>query len=376
MGIRGSPPQRARPLPGADFGRLTQGRGPTRPWEAGAIHRNASSGIPDGPAQQDHANLGETAPGGVKGLPAGQTAARRTGTLQDSFVGRPFPLTPSGAGSIRAATWAENGAAGGAAPAALPCLNSHNSIHERALGALGEGLNALTGSHRRTAAALGWNVQALAETFGLERLGFLTLTFRDHVLDAREARRRFNSLASNVLRTRYPAGHLCVVERQKSGRVHFHLLVVLPIDIRTGVDFEAVARGEYSSASAALRAEWAYWRRTAPLYGFGRTELLPVRSTAEGIGKYVGKYVAKHIGQRIAEDKGVRLVSYSKGARAATTRFAWASPGAAEWRRKVASFVGASFELGLIAEPSFRGMRDTYGARWCYHFREHIRGWP
>ena len=270
--------------------------------------------------------------------------------------------------------WAAGG--GAAPPAALPCLNSHNSIEGGAFLPVVEAVNLLSGSHRRTAAALGWNVQALAETFGLERLGFLTLTFRDHVLDAREARRRLNSLASNVLRVRYPSGFLCVLERQKSGRVHFHLLVVLHVDIRTGVDFEAIARGEWSSASRELRAEWAFWRRTAPLYGFGRTELLPVRSTAEGIGKYVGKYVAKHIGQRVAEDKGVRLVSYSRGARAATTRFAWASPGAAEWRRKVASFVGASFELGLIAEPSFRGMRDAYGARWCYHFREHIRGWP
>ena len=67
-------------------------------------------------------------------------------------------------------------------------------------------------------------------------------------------------------------------------------------DIRTGFHFAAVKRGDYRSASAYLRREWRFWRATAPKYGFGRTELLPIKKTAEGVAKYVGKYIAKHIG--------------------------------------------------------------------------------
>jgi len=276
---------------------------------------------------------------------------------------------------LAAVTISAQGEAPPAQRGGLPCLNSHNCIREGDF-SVADGLNALTGGHRRTAAALGWNVAHLAEAYGLERLGFLTLTFRDHVVDAREAQERLRSLRANVLAVRYPDGHLRVLERQKSLRVHYHLLVVMPCDIRTGVDFEAIARKEYSSAGVALRSEWAWWRRNAAAFGFGRCELLPVRSTSEGIAKYVGKYISKHIEKRIDLDKGVRLVAYSKGARHATTRFSWASKGSAEWRRKVATFVGANHAYGLIGEPTFAGMREVFGPRWCYRFREQVKAMP
>jgi hypothetical protein len=76
--------------------------------------------------------------------------------------------------------------------------------------------------------------------------------------------------------------------------------VVLDADIRTGLDFAAVAMRDYRTAPAALKSEWAFWRETAPRYGFGRTELLPIKSTAEGFSKYVGKYIAKQAIHRLA----------------------------------------------------------------------------
>ena len=157
----------------------------------------------------------------------------------------------------------------------------------------------------------------------------MTLTFHDHVTDHKEAQRRFNSLASHVLRERY-ADYIKVSERQKSGRWHFHLLVVVGEDIRTGFDFAAYkaakSAGKLStrrhwtklygaSASARLREEWRFWREMGKRYGFGRVEMMPIKSTAEGIARYVGKYVGKHMHERKPEDKGVRLVSCSHGAR-------------------------------------------------------------
>ncbi len=87
----------------------------------------------------------------------------------------------------------------------------------------------------------------------------------------REAARRFNSLNTHVIRARYRRA-IGVWERQASGRLHLHLVVVLDADIRSGFDFAAIAERDYRSANRSLRAEWAFWRVTAPKYGFGRTE--------------------------------------------------------------------------------------------------------
>ena len=229
---------------------------------------------------------------------------------------------------------------------------------------------ALPGSARRTALALLVNVRAMADQFGIERLGFLTLTFREHITDAREARRRFNSLATGVIRPRYGRA-LSVLERHKSGRIHFHLLVAMSADIRSGVDFGALARRDYRSAGDALRSEWAFWRRTAPAYGFGRTELLPVKSDAEAMGRYVGKYLGKHFSARQEADRGIRLVSYI-GERAATSRFSWATPRASAWRDGIRLLVSRLHELSELPEPTGEAAARHFGRSWVYRFRRQI----
>ena len=235
----------------------------------------------------------------------------------------------------------------------------------------------LAGPHRKVASALSWNVAHVCQKYGIDRVGFLTLTFADHVLCAREASRRFNSLASHVLTKRY-AAYVRVLERQKSGRIHYHLLVVLPDDIRTGADFDAFAKRDYKSANNHLRREWAYWRKTAGNYGFGRTELMPIRSDANALGQYVGKYIGKHIGAREERDKGVRLVSYSKDARMATSKFASVEKYSTEWRAKVLTF--SRIVQGWKPHARIRNMDDLAHAlddkRWAYNWRDFILQLP
>jgi hypothetical protein len=180
------------------------------------------------------------------------------------------------------------------------------------------------------------NVIAFLLITGLERVGFLTLTFAEHITDRKEAQRRWHSLRTSILKKRY-GRILRVFERQHSGRIHFHVLIALPDDIRTGFSFDDAARGVYRSANAALRSEWAFWRRTAPRYGFGRTELLPIKNPA-AMGKYVGKYIGKHLDVRLFEDKGVRLVQCSQGWKSTSSQFSWNSPGAWCYRQKLRSF--------------------------------------
>jgi hypothetical protein len=246
---------------------------------------------------------------------------------------------------------------------ALPCLSSNNSTEGG-----GGRINLLTGGHKRSAFVLTWELLALAKEYGIERLGFLTLTFADLVLELKEANRRFNSLNTHVVKERYERA-VKVPERQRSRRLHFHLVVVLDADIRTGLDFEAIKRKDYRSANPALRAEWAFWRKTAPEYGFGRTELLPVRSCAEALARYVGGYIGKNVRERVDGDKGARLVSYigfGKTGRKGSCRFGWATDNGWLWRHKLAAY----------AERN--GARDTedlvklFGPRWAYRLQAEI----
>lgn len=261
----------------------------------------------------------------------------------------------------------------GEAIADLPCLYRNNSIEitdKTPSKPLSPAAFELSTNLKKSASALAWNVQHFVDTYGLSNVGFLTLTFRDHVTDPKEAQRRFNSLKSNVLASRYRA-YIRVMEPMKSGRIHYHLLVALDSDIRTGFDFVAVKNQDYSTANKAIRAEWSFWRKTAPKYRFGRTELMPVRSNSEGIGRYVGKYISKGIESRTEQFKGTRLVEYSRKAKIASTRFQFVTEGSAEWRRKLAIFVHYIAD-NTGCEPSFEGLRRVLGARWSYHWREFI----
>lgn len=223
----------------------------------------------------------------------------------------------------------------------------------------------LSSGHRKTAFALQRNVVLMLEKYGLERIGFLTLTFARHIVNYKESQKALHSLMTGVLRPRYPE-YITVMERMDSGRIHYHLLVVMAADIRTGFDFKEVKRGDYRSANDYLRTEWKFWRETSPKYGFGRTELLPIRKTAEGVAKYIGKYVAKHVEQRLPEDKGARLVRYSKGTNRVGTRFSWMTAGAMMWRAKLGAFCRM---LRLNSDNHQEGLRNWYGQHWVHLLR-------
>jgi hypothetical protein len=215
-----------------------------------------------------------------------------------------------------------------------------------------------------------FEIECLIKEFGIERIGFFTLTFKDHITDLREAQKRFRSLRAHVIVKRYQRA-IGVWERHGSGRIHFHLVVVLDKDILTGADFTAFKRKDYRSANSALRAEWSFWRQTCPKYRFGRHELMPVKSNAEGLARYVGKYISKHVTQRLPEDKGarvVRFIGYKPGMRRACCRFSWNTDNGWLWRHKTAVFAGRH---GLT---DLEQMKKRFGRRWAYHLQKRIIG--
>lgn len=261
----------------------------------------------------------------------------------------------------------------------LPCLYSNNSIEpsESPLDPPGDSpenlCNLLSPYHRKAAHTLAENVSSLVRNVGLDSLGFLTLTFPDNVRDPKEAYSRFRSLNSNYLAPHpYFGAWLCVKERQKRGAWHYHLLIDCGSDVRTGLDWEQIENGVYKSANDHLRGLWGELRANLPKYGFGRSELLPIRENGEAMSKYVGKYVSKHVGSRKEEDKGVRLVTYSRAWPRSNTSFQWHTPNSQAWRTNVAAFA-EFFDCYSLA-----ALKERFGPRWAYHYADVIISgdWP
>jgi len=199
----------------------------------------------------------------------------------------------------------------------------------------------------------------------LNNVGFLTLTFPDNVTDHAEAHRRFKGFSKRVL-TRFFGAWLCVKERQVRGAWHFHLLIDCRTDIRSGINWQEIMpppgrRPRYGSASPPLRSLWRLLRERLPAYGFGRHELLPIRTVKQAVALYMSKYIGKHLSARQEQDKGVRLVNSSRDWLQHSVRMAWNSDGSKEWRRKLAK-LAALVDVADLAE-----MKAAYGSRWAYH---------
>lgn len=264
---------------------------------------------------------------------------------------------------------------------ALPCLFSNNSTEgentrfnqdppEKILETVLALSDLLTPYRKRQAHTLYSNVSRLIEkeAVSINHVGFLTLTFPENITDPKEAYSRYRSMNTHFLsQWDEVKDWICVKERQKRGAWHYHLIVVLKGDIRSGVNFEEVAKGKYGTAGDYLRSLWKELRERLPEYGFGRSELLPVRSNAEAMGRYIGKYISKHMGNRQEEDKGVRLVNYSRGWVRNSIRFAWYSKNSMEWRRKLQKFAD------YVGCQEFYQLNEKLGPGWAYKYADQIR---
>ena len=289
---------------------------------------------------------------------------------------------------------------------AVPCLNSNNCIgtenvsknngktnpigYEKFLpNELKAEFNEFSTSHKKSSAALEMNVRQFIETFGINNVGFLTLTFADDVQDVKEASRRFHSLRTNFLKKHFEH-YICVYERMKSGRIHFHLIVNTREDIRRGLNFKQIQARNYTSANKSLRQLWQILRENMEKYGFGRSELMPVKTNSKGLAKYVSKYISKHINSRLPEDKGYRLIRTTIDKKSlwkiANSNFSFVSVGSRQWRENLQKWViciepllQAHAELLYERKPK-KITEDNYnevfsallGPKWAFKNRETI----
>ena len=228
------------------------------------------------------------------------------------------------------------------------------------------------------------NCIAFVEKAGANNVGFVTLTNPD-CPDWKTASDRFNSFNSNFLsKNPHVKGWLYTKEFQKRGSLHYHFLMDFGQDIKTGVDFHAIAAHDYRSASPFLRSQWKEFREASEKYGFGRSEILPLKhassKTDKEAGKIVGKYLAKYLKKSFSvvsefrtEEKSKqiprkwhgRYIGYSAGAKVWSSNFQKFSNGGIWWRRKVAGFSSVMNDL-FGSEKSWEGLQALLSKKWCY----------
>lgn len=277
------------------------------------------------------------------------------------------------------------GDAGGvaaASPAPLPCLfvTTESKPDEKdVLSRPKCNLSAIA----KKAETLYVNLDGFINRVGIERVGFVTLTFAKNITDRDEASERFHNISASVLK---PEGleFVAVPERQGSGRFHFHLVSGFPYDVRTGFDFAACECAKSAkrnddwdgfdywqsvycrSANKHLRKFWAVLRSDkVRRWGFGRCETLPILSNAQALARYVGAYVTSASCARLSGDKGMRTVRYALHSRTASIRWSWADGHGAKWRR------GCQI-VGQILEIKYEHLEEKFGKKWAWRLKESI----
>jgi len=203
------------------------------------------------------------------------------------------------------------------------------------------------------------NIQGLIDRYGIERIGFLTLTTVKG-LTWDELLRRFNSLRPVLVKV-FTCG-IRFVERSGKGRLHVHLVMVTREAIGGNCNWSSrVWRGHkvwhLRNPNGHLREVWAKLRAVLPKYGFGRHELLPVRTNAAGVARYVAAYTCKTTGP---EDKGRRVVGYvGRVDRRDNGLWCWIDGRGREWRRGLGLFC-------TLKQTTPEALRAKHGAHWSF----------
>jgi hypothetical protein len=173
-----------------------------------------------------------------------------------------------------------------------------------------------------------------------------------------------------------------VKEHQSRGAWHYHMIISLSGDVRTGFDFDLYDKwlldtnprkggklkreGTFPTGSRYLRFLWSELGSALVKYGFGKIFTLePIRDET-AISYYIGKYISKHVGQRPDQDKGVRLINYSKNWVKNSVNRAWNTRNAQSWRSKVQTF---ALECGCT---EFYQLSEKLGSTWAYKYQEEI----
>lgn len=239
------------------------------------------------------------------------------------------------------------------------------------------------GARRKLRLSMG--IEWIVARHGYERCGLLTITFGENLTDWAEAERRFSSFEKNVL-SLHCNDWAMVVQQQKRGAIHYHLVVGLTKDIRTGTDIATIkdrslprfVRYGKGVVNENLRQYWkdicfrargdGEWKGGG--YGIGRIELLPFIKSPAAVAGYLASYL-KVEAYCPPEYRRKKKVRFSRTiTRWLRSNFQANTYGSYIWRKKL-SLVAQDFGCSNLEE-----LTGLFGPRWFYTLRECVRSCP
>ena len=184
-------------------------------------------------------------------------------------------------------------------------------------------------------------------------------------------------------------GYIRVLEPQRRGAPHYHVLTAVGWDMQPDrFDWDALFGAQQAYAAKdwatfkALRAKyvasvppetleiWKLCRKTMPRYQLGRAEFLPIRKDEGAVSEYIGKYFEGGLQIRLHEWKGCRRIERDRRTAKLWNHhhreFAWVSPGATIWRKRLGELATA---LGI---SHFDDFKARFGPKWAYQLRERL----
>jgi hypothetical protein len=201
------------------------------------------------------------------------------------------------------------------------------------------------------------NIRLYIEKFGVNNVGVLTVTTPSECLSAHAFQEKWHPFRTNVLTRLFSTG-MWVRERQpRTGNWHAHAVVNVGWDIRSSFPFAEVSRRNYRGVSPELRSIWKRLREKSERYGFGRTELLPIKQNGLGCSLYLTKYLGKALVSDKSEgEEKCRLFGIWGRVRFVHSQFDWVSN---RIMRKRKAWLAA--DSGLKSEDEFKMM---FGPHW------------
>ena len=238
-----------------------------------------------------------------------------------------------------------------------------------------------TSKQAKTFKALELNSNYWLKIFTPEKIGILTLTFKENLKCHKESQRRWNNLNRLITREGKFEVLVWVKEYQARGAIHYHMLVKTHEGIRGNIDwdiYEQMGKAETlkekrilgkqlgKTATPHLRELWAWLRKKGKSTGFGRIELMPLKKPHH-IKNYIGKYMEKDMQKGISNQKGTNMITYGRKApKVANTKCNWLNGKGGMWRRKLAKWAETR---GIKDQDE---MQELFGKSWAYRMYKQI----
>lgn len=136
--------------------------------------------------------------------------------------------------------------------------------------------------------------QRLAKANSKKWETFITLTFKENIMDIKLANKKFQNYIRQVKRVFNGFSYIAIPEFQKRGAIHYHLLTNIPIDspLIPKREIKRLYNKEIKNYKELEYYDLKYWS-----YGFSSAEVM--KGDIKKVVGYISKYMTKDIDNRL-----------------------------------------------------------------------------